>query len=254
VQQAREQVERLMVLAVDWAFPFWEALGTVFRGWLEAVCGHIEEGIGLMRQGIATHQAMGLVILYPANLTTLAEAYGKGGKPEEGLQVLPEALRVMTTTGQCHWEAELYRIKGELTLQQSQASLEQVTGKSRTSRKQVQTKPKTSQNKSSTDPQSLTPDPEGEAEACFLKAIEIAQRQQAKSLELRATMSLVRLRQQQTMPSASRNTNHAARNRLDESHQMLAEVYNWFTEGFDTKDLQDAKTLLTQLHGDARAR
>jgi len=74
---------------------------------------------------------------------------------------------------------------------------------------------------------------EGEAEACFLKAIELARRQQAKSWELRATMSLARLWQQQ--------------DKRADAHQMLAEIYGWFTEGFDTKDLQEARTLLEEL-------
>jgi predicted ATPase len=84
-------------------------------------------------------------------------------------------------------------------------------------------------------PQPLTPSPqaEAEAEACFLKAIEVAQRQQAKSLELRATTSLARLWQSQ--------------GKQREAHRMLAKVYGWFTEGFDTKDLQEAKTLLEGL-------
>jgi predicted ATPase len=83
--------------------------------------------------------------------------------------------------------------------------------------------------------QSLNPNSraEAEAEACFLKTIDIAQKQQAKSLELRATMSLARLWQQQ--------------GKKKEAHEMLVELYNWFTEGFDTKDLQEAKALLQQL-------
>jgi predicted ATPase len=80
---------------------------------------------------------------------------------------------------------------------------------------------------------SLTPDPQAEAEACFHKAIEIAQRRQAKSLELRATVSLARLWQQQGKYSAA--------------HNMLSEIYGWFTEGFDTKDWQEAKALLEEL-------
>jgi predicted ATPase len=84
-----------------------------------------------------------------------------------------------------------------------------------------------------TDPQPLTPDPQGEAEACFLKAIEIARNQQAKSLELRAVVSLSRLWQSQGKKEAA--------------HKMLAGIYHWFTEGFDTKDLQEAKTLLDEL-------
>ena len=83
------------------------------------------------------------------------------------------------------------------------------------------------------DSRSLTPEPQAEAEACFQKAMEIAQRQQAKSLELRAVMSLAKLWQRQGKPK--------------EAHEMLAEIYGWFTEGFDTKDLQDAKALLDEL-------
>jgi predicted ATPase len=84
-----------------------------------------------------------------------------------------------------------------------------------------------------TDPRSLAPDPHAEAEACFLKAIEVAQKQQAKSLELRAAMSLAHLWRQQ--------------GKTTEAHQMLSEIYNWFTEGFDTKDLQEARVLLEEL-------
>jgi adenylate cyclase len=84
-----------------------------------------------------------------------------------------------------------------------------------------------------TNPQSLTPNPQAEAEACFHKAIEIARRQQAKSLELRAVMSLARLWQQQ--------------GKNEEARQMLAEIYGWFTEGFDTADLKEAKALLEEL-------
>ena len=83
------------------------------------------------------------------------------------------------------------------------------------------------------DLQHVTPSPQAEAEACFQKAIEIARQQQAKSLELRAATSLARLWQQQ--------------GKQREAHQMLAEIYDWFTEGFDTKDLQEAKALLEEL-------
>ncbi len=111
----------------------------------------------------------------------------------------------MDKTGERFYEAELHRLKGTLTLQS------EVRG------------PKS--------------EVEREAEECFQKAIEIARRQQAKSLELRATMSLARLWQQQ--------------GKKDDARQMLAEIYNWFTEGFDTKDLQDAKALLEELEGRA---
>jgi hypothetical protein len=104
--------------------------------------------------------------------------------------------------------------------------------------------------------QHLTPsiqlEVEREAEECFLEAIAIAQRQQAKSLELRAVMSLVRLRQHQehatrTTQHGQHPTQHDIRIKLNEAHRMLSEVYNWFTEGFDTLDLQEAKALLDKL-------
>src|SRR5262249_15445545 len=116
------------------------------------------------------------------------------------------------------------------------------------------------QNLENTNSRPLTPDPQGEAEAYFLKAIEIAQKQQAKSLELRATMSLVRLRQQQALEHGAGSaeqeesskesgvsSKEEARTKLTAAHRMLSEVYNWFTEGFDTKDLQEAKALLETL-------
>jgi predicted ATPase len=110
----------------------------------------------------------------------------------------------------------MYRLRGQLTLQKFQVS---------GSRFQVLP-----------NPQPLTPSPqaEAEAEACFHKAIEVARQQSAKSWELRAVMSLSRLWQQQ--------------GKKEEAHRMLAEIYNWFTEGFDTKDLQEAKALLEELN------
>jgi hypothetical protein len=154
----------------------------------------------------------------------LAEVYGKAGQAEEGLATLAEALTVVDKSDERFFEAEVYRLKGMLTLQ------------SKTSLGPASSQFQASQNKSEdTSPQPLTPSiqVEAEAEACFLKAIEIAQRQQAKSLELRATVSLARLWQQQ--------------GKQREAHGMLSDVYGWFTEGFDTKDLQEAEALLEEL-------
>ena len=94
----------------------------------------------------------------------------------------------------------------------------------------------------------IAPSPDGSfahssPEECFLRAIDIARTQQAKSLELRAVMSLVRLRQQQAALLESRITDHATHTNLAKDHRMLCEMYNWFTEGFDTKDLEEAKVL-----------
>ena len=100
-------------------------------------------------------------------------------------------------------------------------------------------------------PQSLASSTQAEveqrAEECFLKAIEVSQKQQAKSLELRTVRSLVRLRQRQAQGHAPRTTHHETRNRLVETHKTLSNIYNCFTEGFDTKDLQEAKALIDEL-------
>jgi predicted ATPase len=215
-------------------------MGTIVHGWALAEQGHKEEGIAQLRQGIAALRATRQELGRPYFLTLLAEACRQGEHVEEGMSVLTEALDITHKTGECMHQAELYRLKGMLTLQ-SGTSLGQVLDRSQASRdlsqarpKRVADKSKASRNKSAvTDPRPLNPDPQGEAEACFQKAIEIARRQSAKSLELRAVMSLGRLWQSQGKKKQARH--------------MLAEIYGWFTEGFDTKDLQEAKALLDSL-------
>ena len=232
-QAAEERAEALMTLSNERGFPHWLAVGTILRGWALAEQGQGEEGVAQIRQGLAAHQATGAELSRTIWFGLLAEAYGKMGQTEEGLNGLAEALELAEKTGERRYEAELYRLKGQLTLQKLSVVSSQLSVPS--------TQPLTPS----------TQEVEQEAEACFLKAIEIARKQQAKSLELRAVMSLVRLRQQQASEEGSRNTQHESRVRLAEAHQMLSEVYNWFTEGFDTKDLQEAKTLLAQLTEDA---
>jgi predicted ATPase len=187
------------------------AYGTLYRGWVLAEQGEVEEGIAQMQQGLAALRATGAELARPSYLTMLAAAYRKVGQVEEGLAVLAEALALVNKTGGRVGEAELYRLKGELSLQSEVRS----------------PRPE------ATNPQSPTPNPHAEAEACFHKAIEVARKQQAKSLELRAVVSLSRLWQRQ--------------GKKDEARQLLAEIYGWFTEGFDTKDLQEAKALLEEL-------
>jgi len=154
---------------------------------------HAQEGIGQIHQGLTAWRATGAEIARPYHLALLAEAYGAMGQPAAALVVLVEALTLVDNTGERLYESELYRLKGELLLQQSS-------------------------------------DNHLEAETCFHHAIAIAQKQSAKSWELRAATSLARLWQQQ--------------GKRQEAHDLLAPVYNWFTEGFDTADLKDAKALL----------
>ena len=176
--------------------------------------GQEEEGIAQMRQGVTAVQAIGLPgMVRPYYRAVLAEAHLKIGQAEAGLGALVEVFAEVPPDGKFWFEPELYRIKGELTLK----------SKVKTSPRQV----KASQNKSEDR------SPESEAEECFWKAIDIARQQQAKSLELRAVMGLSRLWQQQ--------------GKTEEARKLLSEIYGWFTEGFDTADLKEAKALLEEL-------
>jgi predicted ATPase len=223
-QETQACASEAIVLSSEYGFTQWLAWGNIMRGWALVEQGQEEEGFVQLRQGLADAKASGSEIGQMEFSAMLAEAYGKIGQPEEGRIVLDNALAVLNKTSEHSYEAEVYRLKGELTLQ-SQASLGQVKNKSKANRKKSEAP--------STQP--LTPSAQAEAEACFLKALEISRQQQAKSLELRAAMSLARLWQSQ--------------GKQPEARTMLANVYNWFTEGFDTKDLQEAKALLEVLDG-----
>ena len=209
-QAVQERAEAAIALSTEQGFPYWLALGTIMQGWALAEQGQVEEGIAQIREGLAAHRATGAEAWRPYYLALLAEMHRKVGQAEEGLRVVAEGLAFVERTEERHYEAELYRLKGELTLQESKVE----------SHKPVLSRVEGAQ-------------VEEEAEACFHKAIAIAQKQQAKSWELRAATSLARLWQQQ--------------GKTAEAHDLLVPVYDWFTEGFDTADLQDAKALLTEL-------
>ena len=210
--------EELMRLAQEFEFAIGSVHGMILQGWALAERGQMEEGVTRIREGLAGARAIGVEAGRTYFLAVLAEAHRKGGQAEGGLSVLAEARAQVDRTGERFYEAELYRLKGELLLAQE---IKSQNSKVKAQKSRVP------------NPQSQILDPNSEAEACFLKAIEIAQRQQAKSWELRATTSLARLWQQQ--------------GKTAEAHQMLSEIYHWFTEGFDTKDLQEAKALLEEL-------
>jgi class 3 adenylate cyclase/predicted ATPase len=195
-QEVQERAEALIALSTEHGFPHWLAYGTILRGWALVVHGEGKEGIAQMRRSLATYRATGAELHRPYFLSLLADADGRVQQIEEGIAAVNEALDTVNKTQERHWEAEHIRCKGELLLM-----------------KQGQ---KT-----------------GEAEKCFRQALETARRQQAKSLELRAAMSLSRLWQQQ--------------GKQEVAHQLLADIYGWFTEGFDTADLKEAKVLLEEL-------
>ena len=190
--------EATLAIATEHGFSFWHAVGLVMRGWALAEQGAGAGGIAQLRQGLAAWAATGGETYRTYYLALLAEALGREGQIEEGLGVLAEALALMHGTGEAFHGAELHRLQGEFLLRQEAAEAAC-----------------------------------REAEACFRRALTIARRQQAKSLELRAAMSLTRLYQKQ--------------DRQAEARPMLAECYDWFTEGFDTPDLQEAKALLEQV-------
>ncbi len=198
---AQERAEAAISLTTEQGFPFWMAWGALLRGWALAQQGQAQEGREQMTQGLMTYGATGAALVRPYFLALLAEADGTLGEPEAGLAVLTEALTLVETTGERWYEAEVYRLKGALLLQQHA-------------------------------------DHQAEAETCFHHAIEIARNQQAKSFELRAATSLARPWQRQ--------------GKREEAQQVLGDVYGWFTEGFDTADLQEAKALLAVLEGEHR--
>jgi tetratricopeptide (TPR) repeat protein len=201
VKATQQRAEELVALSTEHGFPITLAAGAAHLGWALVEQGRGEEGIKQIRQGIDIWRATGSTLFFqPFLLGILAEAHGKVGSPEDGLIILAEALTITDRTGESFWEAELYRLKGELTLQSR------------------------FQNSGST----LRDD----AEAYFRQSIEIAKRQNAKSLELRAAMSLSKL--------------WWTRGRKTEARQMLSEIYEWFSEGFDTADLKAARTLLKE--------
>jgi predicted ATPase len=195
-QPAREQAELAAALSSKQGFAQFWAGALILRGWALADQGQIEEGLVDIHQGLAGWRGTGAELVQPYWLGLLAEAYRKGGQPTEGLTALAEALALAEKTAERYNEAELYRLKGEMLLARSA-------------------------------------DDQVEAEGCFHQALAIARRQQARSWELRAAMSLARLWQQQGKRTAAR--------------QLLDEIYGWFTEGFDTADLQEARALLDAL-------
>jgi tetratricopeptide (TPR) repeat protein len=201
IQRVQEQAEATIALAREQGFVRWLAIGTAWRGWALAEQGEVREGIAQICQAIAMRGEVGLLQI----LLRLAEVYRKAGQAEDGLRVLAEALAAVSTGGERRFEAEFYRLKGEMLLQPKVQS-----------------------------PESGVFNPQlAEAETCFFQAIDVARSQHAKSLELRAAMSLSRLWQQQ--------------GKRQEARAMLEAIYDWFTEGFDTIDLQEAKALLEAL-------
>jgi len=223
-------------LATKLDTPMFNVMGMVVQDCLAVRDGDLETGIDALKKTLQDYRATGTHNLLSFFLSFLAEALSRCGKSEEAFATVAEALTLTATNLEVFWEAEVYRLKGEITLQQCgvrRAESRQVKAKQKAKGKGQKKSSVVSAQLSVPSSQPLTPRTQAEAEECFHRALEIARRQEAKSLELRAVMSLSRLWQQQ--------------GKQKEPHHMLSEIYNWFTEGFDTKDLREAKALLAEL-------
>jgi predicted ATPase len=170
--------------------------GIAFRGDAMALHGEFAEGIAQMREGISELRAMGTLFSLSSLFADLASACGRCGNIDDGLAAVEDGMAIMSIGGESFCLAEIYRIKGKLLL----------AGPVRA---------------------------EGAAETAFREALSVARAQNAKTMELRAAMSMARFWRDQ--------------GKREEARELLAPLYGWFTEGFDSPDLKNAKHLLKEL-------
>jgi pentatricopeptide repeat protein len=194
---ARALSDELVALADEKGASFWQAQAMSYRGSLLALTGDAAGAVHMITSALSAYHSTGATLYTPWYLSTLARAYAKLGQFDDAWRCIDEAMTAVETTKETWCEAELNRTAGEIAL--------------------------------------MAPDPgAARAETYFERALAVARQQQAKSWELRASMSLARLWREQGKPQQGR--------------ELLAPVYGWFTEGFDTLDLKEAKALLNELH------
>ncbi len=192
---ATTEVDELVVLADEKASPFWKAYGMLVQGWLFVLTGKASDAVQMVTSGTAAVRSTGATLFAPWNLSYLAMAYAELGQFDDAWRCIGEAMAAVETTKEKWCEADIHRITGEIALMSADAA---------------------------------------KAEAYFERALAVARKQQAKSWELRAAMSMARFWRDQ--------------GKRNEARELLASVYGWFTEGFDTLDLKEAKALLDELH------
>ena len=207
VEKVETAATRMLQICQEHGFSLWEAAATVMKGWALTEQNRSEEGIAMIRKGIAAWEKTRAELQLPLFLALLAQAYQRAGQHTLALQTLDSALSVVTRTGERAYDAELTRQKGELWLVLAKEV------------KTAGTKDTTSAIR--------------KAESYFQEALAVARRQGAKSWELRAALSLSKL--------------WCTQKRYQEAYSLLRPIYVWFSEGFDTKDLQQAKHLLEKL-------
>jgi predicted ATPase len=230
---AHVEAEAAVKLSTDLGFPLYEAWGRGVDGWALVVQSQGKEGVRQMDQGLLVAEAIGVELYRPYFLARLAEAQASLGQIESGFRVLRKALEVAEKNEERTWEAEIHRLHGDLAL--LQAGIEGPPSLQRRAAPAPSRSP-------GTRPASRRPgrrgaskmrEAESEAEASFRRAIDVARRQGSRSLELRAASSLGRLWHRQ--------------GRRAEACELLEPVYAWFTEGFDTADLTEARQLAETL-------
>ena len=233
---AHLEAEAAVRRSTDLGFPLYEAWGRAVDGWALVVQGQGKEGIRQMDQGLLATEAIGVELYRSYFLGRLAEAHVSLGQVESGLDVLRKALEVVEKNDERAWEAEIHRLQGDLAL--LAAGIE---GPPRWASPRGRDAVSPSRSPGAR-PASRRPggrggseirEAESRAEVCFRRAIDVARTQAARALELRAATSLARLWDRQ--------------GRRAEARDLLQPVYAWFTEGFDTADLRDARTLLAEL-------
>jgi predicted ATPase/ABC-type dipeptide/oligopeptide/nickel transport system ATPase component len=195
VQESRRQAEAAESLCRERSISYWFAWGPILRGWAMTTQGEGKDGIKEILRGLAAYSSTGAEIARPLFLGMLADAYRKVGKTRDGLAAIAQGLDKIRETGDRFYEPELHRLKGELLLATHR-------------------------------------DHRSDAEACFRHALSISRERNARSFELRAAMSLNRLRQ------GSDNSG--------EVRKLLKKAYGWFSEGFDSPDLKEARLALDQ--------
>ena len=193
---ALAEADELIALAAEKGSALWKALGMTNQGWLFALTGNTRKAVSTITSGIAASRSTGTTLFIPSWLSLLAKAHADLGQFDDAWRCIEESITAVETTGERWCEAEVNRVAGEIAL--------------------------------------LSTEPEkAKAEEYFNRALEVARKQQAKSWELRAAMSMARLWRDL--------------GKRDEARELLAPVYGWFTEGFDTLDLKEAKALLDEL-------
>ena len=196
VERTRELADELITLSTEQDLGIFLALGKIIRGGSLTAAGEHEAGHAEMHQGLAEFEPTGAKLGRTYFLGWDGEALAGMGRTDDGLRRLDEALAWVKESGECLYEAELYRLKGMVLLAKA------------------------------------SPDIEG-VEACLQRALNVARHQQGRVWELRAALPLARL--------------WLSQGKTTEARDLLAPVYGWFTEGFDTPDLKEAKALLDEL-------